>query len=272
MRRLSQHRPCCANTNIWLSPSAALKRAIAELDAPRQRARRHIALNRGEFKRQRGNGMRQTGQRLSLETFDVDLGERRRAMPFDQRVERRHRHRHRFRPVFRLANAGEAAAAETKSSEAVEIVGLATLSLQRHRPRLAADRDRFDDDIAVAAIEQPQHRRQRRLRLDRNDAAPSRRNARTRSPTCAPTSNTRSPGLTNLRIEPLASPRRARGRRNKSAASGSRRARCAAGQAWPRIASAGTSSARRISGGDSSSGRLQRPRRHQQAPDARRSP
>ena len=65
---------------------------------------------------------------------------------------------------------GAPSAASRNASEAVDTVGLSTLSLSSSVPVAAADRDRLDRDRAIAAVKQLQRPDQRRLRLDRHHA------------------------------------------------------------------------------------------------------
>ncbi len=92
-----------------------------------------------------GAGVRQSGQRLRLEAFDVDLDEGGRPCARNQRVERRHRHADGFASSAGPPSRRAPSAALTKASEAVDTVGLSMLSLQIRRvPDGCADHDRLD--------------------------------------------------------------------------------------------------------------------------------
>src|ERR1019366_10737667 len=68
-----------------------IEAGIAERVAMFDTGRRHAARNGGELERKRRHRMRETGQRLRLEAFDVNLDEDRHAVARDQRIERGNR-------------------------------------------------------------------------------------------------------------------------------------------------------------------------------------
>ena len=65
---------------------------IAERPAALERGQGHVALDGGELERECRHRPGEAGQRLRLETFDVDLDEGGHAVARDQRIERGHRH------------------------------------------------------------------------------------------------------------------------------------------------------------------------------------
>src|SRR6267154_5886270 len=81
----------------------AQRRIVArgtERDATGEAGLRDIALNRGEFERQRRNRLCQSAERFGLEALDVNLHEGRRAVFRDQRIQRRHADRDALVPVL----------------------------------------------------------------------------------------------------------------------------------------------------------------------------
>src|SRR5262249_37628886 len=100
-RHLVDSLPLLADEDQALTQRRTIA-AVAERGATLETGARHIALDRREFEREAVGRPRESGQRLRLETLDVDLDESRHPVPRDQGVKSRKRHHDRFGPALPL--------------------------------------------------------------------------------------------------------------------------------------------------------------------------
>ena len=201
--RARRRWPCAschsAWASAWLSPSAALKRRKPSAAQRSMPALREVALDGRELERQRRHRPGQAGERLDLEALDVELDEGGQAMAFDQGVERGQRHAHGLGPALILpARRAVGGLDEGIGGGRHRRIGEIELELDRSRRRVRPpslrSRRRGRGRRAACSV-----RASAGCGSTATTRAPSRRNAATRSPTWAPTSNTRSSGCTNWR-------------------------------------------------------------------------
>ena len=157
-------------------PKRGIEAGVAQGGATLDAGKSDLALNRRKLEGQRRHGSRHSLQGLGLETFHIELDERRTAVSRHQRVERRDAIS--ADPVQRcVSQPGASRAASTKAEEKDETVGLSALIIMRALP---GSRPTATSSIATErlkpynSLQNPGHRV---LRFNRDDprAKPAKR-------------------------------------------------------------------------------------------------
>ena len=155
----------------WVSDLAFAKRTVearvAKRTAPFDAGTRHVALDRGEFERERPHRLCKACQHFGLESLDVDFDEGRLAMLSDQGIKRRHRHLNCSGPTLGFPTRSIVRGAD-KFPGGRRNRRVARIDHQICRSGLPADGNGLDGHGGISAVKQFQHRDHRRLRLNRN--------------------------------------------------------------------------------------------------------
>src|SRR6266566_5886601 len=146
--------PLCERQDL-LFADRGIELRIAQRGAAFQAHERRLALDRGELEGKRGNRTGESGERLRLESLDVDLDEGRRSMARDQRVERGHRHRDAIDPLLALPTRRTAGSADESLGRGA-YRRVVEIEFQHQLALVAADRDRLDHHRSIAAVQQLQ--------------------------------------------------------------------------------------------------------------------
>src|SRR5665647_129427 len=141
---------------------------IAQCVAARDTGARDIALDCRELERQRRDRLCQPCQSFGFEALDVDLDECRDAVPLNQRIDGGQRHPQKLAPVLALPSRRIRRGGDEIGRSGGD-GGIVDVEAQLDLAGFASDSGRFNRDIRIAAVEQPQRFHQRRLRLDRHD-------------------------------------------------------------------------------------------------------